>query len=108
MKKIKLLSLIAIILIASTPIPVSATKPINPKEISSNSASRSDDSVSLYNRLYEINDMDKSDLSRADKRVLRKEVKSIEKKIQRMSSGGGFYISAGAVIIILILLIILL
>jgi hypothetical protein len=37
MKKIKLLSLIAIILIASTPIPVSATKPINPKETSSNS-----------------------------------------------------------------------
>jgi hypothetical protein len=52
--------------------------------------------------------MDKSDLSRADKRVLRKEVKSIEKKIQRISSGGDVYISAGGVIIILILLIILL
>ena len=108
MKKIKLLSLIAIILIATKPIPVSATKPVNPKETSYNSASRTDDSASFYNRLYEINDLDKSDLSRADKRVLRKEVKSIEKKIQRISSGGGVYISAGAVIIILILLIILL
>ncbi len=85
MKKIKLLSLIAIIFIATTPIPVSATKLVNPKETSSNSASRTDDSTSLYNRLYEINDLDKSDLSRADKRVLRKEVKSIEKKIQRIS-----------------------
>lgn len=108
MKKIKLLSLIAIILIATTPIPVSATKPVNPKKLHLILLQEPTILLVCTTVYTKFNDLNKSDLSRADKRVLRKEVKSIEKKIQRISSGGGVYISAGAVIIILILLIILL
>jgi hypothetical protein len=108
MKKIKLLALIAIILVATTPTTLSASTPINPIETTSNKTSSADDYAVLYHRLNEINDMKKTDLSRADKRILRKEVKSIEKNMQKISSGGGVYISAGAIIIILILLIILL
>jgi hypothetical protein len=59
----------------------------------------------LMNRLYEIEEMDKSEMSRAEKRELRKEVRSIQAELRQLS--GGVYISAGALIIILLLLIIL-
>jgi hypothetical protein len=54
-------------------------------------------------RLDEINAMDKSGLTAAEKKALRKEVKAIKKV-----ADGGVYISLGAIIIILLLLIILL
>jgi len=57
-------------------------------------------------RLNEINEMDKSDLKSAEKRELRKEVRSIKKQVSEL--GGGVYISVGAIIIIILLLIILL
>ena len=57
-------------------------------------------------RLNEIYVMDKTDLKFAEKRELRKEVRSIKTQISEM--GGGVYISVGAIIIILLLLIILL
>jgi hypothetical protein len=57
-------------------------------------------------RLDEINKMDKSDLKSAEKRELRKEVRSIKKQMSDL--GSGVYISVGAIIIILLLLIILL
>ncbi len=60
----------------------------------------------LLDRLEEINAMDKANLSREEKRALRKEVKSTEKQLRDI--GGGVYISAGAIILILILLIIFL
>ena len=57
-------------------------------------------------RLDQINTMDKSNLTRPEKRALRKEVKSINASLK--SDGGGFYLTLGAIIIILVLLIILL
>lgn len=57
-------------------------------------------------RLEEIKDMDKSDLSRSEKKELRKEVKEIKADLK--SSGNGLYLSVGAIIIIILLLILLL
>jgi predicted GTPase len=57
-------------------------------------------------RLYEINKIDKSEMSASEKRALRREVKAIQEQM-KIASGGGVYISAGAVILIIILLIIL-
>ncbi len=57
-------------------------------------------------RIDEINNMDKSNLSRREKRALRNEVKSIY--AASSSDNGGIYLSVGAVIIILLLLILLL
>jgi hypothetical protein len=57
-------------------------------------------------RLDEINAMDKSKLTSAEKKTLRKEVKSIKSSLRDI--GGGVYLSAGAIILIVILLIILL
>ena len=59
----------------------------------------------LLKRLNEIKDMDKSNMSRAEKRELRKEVKSIKKALT--TNGKGIYLSVGAIIIIILLLILL-
>ncbi|HZW65152.1 MAG TPA: hypothetical protein VFF23_05655, partial [Hanamia sp.] len=58
----------------------------------------------IEHRLIEIRDMDKSSLSRADKKELRKEVKSLKKE----AATQGIYLSIGAIIIIILLLILLL
>jgi hypothetical protein len=59
----------------------------------------------MLNRLEEIKDMDKSDMNRAEKKELRKEVRAINTEIR--SSGNGIYISVSAIIIILLLIILL-
>jgi len=53
--------------------------------------------------LNEIKEMDKSSLTRAERKELRKEVRTIKKDIK----GKGFYLSTGAVIIIVLLIILL-
>jgi hypothetical protein len=60
----------------------------------------------LLNRLKEIKAMDKSDLSRAERKALRKEVKEI--KATMKASNNGVYLSVGAIIIIILLLILIL
>ncbi|WNM18048.1 hypothetical protein [Flavobacterium capsici] len=56
-------------------------------------------------RLEEIKEMDKSEMTRAEKKELRKEVRAIKAELR--STGNGLYISAGAIIIILLLIILL-
>jgi uncharacterized protein YjaG (DUF416 family) len=60
----------------------------------------------LVQRLTEIRDMDKSELTRSEKRDLRKEVKGIRKEMREGSKG--IYLSVGAIIIIILLLILIL
>ncbi len=60
----------------------------------------------MLDRLEEIKEMDKSNLTRAEKKELRKEVRSIKKELR--STGNGVYLSVGAIIIIILLLILLL
>jgi hypothetical protein len=57
-------------------------------------------------RLCEIKAMDKSNLSSAEKRDLRKEVRSLKHELKK--SGKGIYLSVGAAIIIVLLLILIL
>jgi hypothetical protein len=60
----------------------------------------------MVSRLYEIHQMDKTRLSANERKMLRKEVKSIKSKMTEMK--GGVYLSVGAVIIIILLLILIL
>ncbi|MGM8363433.1 hypothetical protein ACSV4D_16080 [Flavobacterium sp. ARAG 55.4] len=60
----------------------------------------------MLNRLEEIKEMDKSDLSSSEKKELRTEVKTIKKNLK--ATGHGIYLSVGAIIIIILLLILLL
>jgi hypothetical protein len=64
-------------------------------------------SKELINRLEEIKAMDVENMSKAEKRKLRREVRSIEKEMREINDGG-VYISVGGIIIILLLLILLL
>jgi hypothetical protein len=61
--------------------------------------------TSLKNRLEEIKAMDKTELSRVEKKALRKEVRSIKKELAAVS--GGVYLSIGAIILIVLLIILL-
>lgn len=56
-------------------------------------------------RLNEIKSMDKSKLTHAERKALRKEVKAI--KDSKKDLNGGVYLSVGAIIIIVLLLILL-
>ncbi len=62
----------------------------------------------LLMRLFEIKNMDKEALSSSEKKVLRKELRSMKKEM-KASSGldSKVYISVGAIIIILLLILIL-
>lgn len=60
----------------------------------------------LYDRLEEIKKIDRSEMSRAERKELRKEVRSIKSELKAKS--GGVYLSVGAIIIIILLLILLL
>lgn len=60
----------------------------------------------LVQRLEEIKSMDRSELTRTEKKELRKEVKEIKKEMKAMK--GGVYLSVSAIIIIILLLILLL
>ncbi|MDP4264971.1 MAG: hypothetical protein Q8941_20755 [Bacteroidota bacterium] len=59
----------------------------------------------IRNRVNEIKAMDKSALSKADRKALKKELKGMNKEAR---SGHGVYLSVGAIIIIILLLIIIL
>ena len=60
----------------------------------------------LIQRLENIKDMNKSELTNSEKRNLRKEVKDIKKEMKALS--GGVYLSVGAIIIVILLLILIL
>jgi hypothetical protein len=60
----------------------------------------------LISRLNDIKEMDKSGLTRGEKRELRQETRAIKKHLKDI--GQGVYLSAGAIIIIILLLILLL
>ena len=74
------------------------TKPPEPAE--------SAEAKALLFRLNEINAMDMSKLKSAEKKNMRKEVRSIKRELREV--GGGVYLSASALILIVILLIVLL
>lgn len=60
--------------------------------------------TTLTNRVEEIRDMDKSDMTSAEKKELRTELKEIKSSVKK---GGGIYIGSAALILIIILIIIL-
>lgn len=60
----------------------------------------------ITNRVEEIKAMDKSHMSKSERKELRKELK--EMKQQARAMGGGVYLSVGAIIIIILLLILIL
>jgi hypothetical protein len=60
----------------------------------------------IQNRIDEIKAMDKSQMSRAERKALKKEVRAMRDEVKALS--GGVYISIGALLVIILLLILLL
>lgn len=105
MKKATFYLMIMILSLTVLPTQVFATEK-NPTSISSTPKEVPAEVKVLLNRLEEIKAIDKSELSRTEKKELRKEVKAIKATLK--SSGNGVYLSVGAIIIIVLLLILLL
>ena len=103
MRKSILCIMIAVFsLVAPTGAFANETDPITPKH----EKEMPERVKTLLTRLHEIKDMDKSDLSKAERKELRSEVKSIKTELSRTSNG--IYLSIGAIIIIILLLILIL
>jgi Skp family chaperone for outer membrane proteins len=103
-KNLRILSLALFIAIA---VPASATSIVpEPSQTASNAKTESLRGQQLMQRLEEIKAMDKSELTRLEKKSLRKEVTAIKKEMKAVS--GGVYLSVGAIIIVILLLILLL
>lgn len=60
----------------------------------------------IVNRVEEIRKMDKSNLTKAERKALRTELRQMKEQARAMS--GGVYLSVGAIIIIILLLILIL
>ena len=98
-KKLTGIAMITLLMTVSIP---AISAPMLPTEPSNSEAA----AQALITRLHEIKDMDKSNLSKTEKKELRNEVKNIKKELKANSRG--IYLSVGAIIIIVLLLILLL
>jgi tRNA pseudouridine-54 N-methylase len=106
MKKIMIGFILAISIATIVPVSSNASKgSLIKKEVVVNAA-QTERVKQITARLYEIKAMDKSSMSKSEKKALRKEVKSMKQEMR--DGNNGIYLSVGAVIIILLLLIILL
>jgi hypothetical protein len=59
----------------------------------------------MLDRLHEIKEMDKSELSRIEKRELRKEARAIKSALR--TTGNGIYLSIGALLVIIIIILLI-
>ncbi len=61
----------------------------------------------MKTRIAEIKEINKSDLSRNDRREMRTELKDMNKEAKAMA-GGGVYLTVGAILLIVLILILIL
>jgi hypothetical protein len=103
----KILRIASLVMLMAIALPASSTL-IVPRSFQANSAAKTEDPrvQQLLQRLEEIKGMNKSELTRLEKKSLRKEVTGIKKEMKEIK--GGVYLSVGAIIIIILLLILLL
>lgn len=103
MKKLTAIILSAFLLLSTVPIQLRAEGDNNPASTKNTEAL---EAQVLLNRLDEIKNMDKSNLTSSEKKELRMEVRETKKTLK--NSSNGVYLSVGAIIIIILLLILLL
>jgi len=106
MKKIAILLMTLSMLMVFNPLQSSALNSVTPSSLVDPTAAKTARVNVLTLRLQEIKTMDKSNLKSSEKKVLRREVRSIQHELH--TAGSGVYISVGAIILIALLLILLL
>jgi hypothetical protein len=103
----KLLRIAPLALLMAIAIPASSAIIVPDVSPASHSAKTEDPRAQqLIQRLEDIRDMNKSELTGSEKKDLRQEVKGIKREMKTIK--GGVYLSAGAIIIVILLLILLL
>ena len=105
MKKLPVYLMMAVLSLSVFPTTMSA-KEKNPTALTATPKEVPAEVKIMINRLEEIKALDKSSMTRVEKKELRKEVKEIKANLK--SSNSGVYLSVGAIIIIILLLILLL
>lgn len=109
MKKIIYCVLATILSLTLLPLQSFGATKEDPSSLVATKPSETAESVeanTLILRLDEIKAMDMSKLKSAEKKDLRKEVRSIKRELKTIS--GGVYVSAGVLIVVLIILVVLL
>lgn len=106
MKKLAICLMMVCLSLTLIPLQLNAASKSEPTSVPAPKPAESPEVKALELRLNEIKAMDKSKMKSAEKKSLRKEVKTINHKMHDI--GGGVYLSAGAVILIVILLVVLL
>jgi len=104
MKKLIAFIITALMLVSFNPIQSRAAEK-DPKSISL-TGKESPELTALINRVNEINAMDRSTMSKAEKKEIRKELRAIKKEAKRHDGGGVVFVSGGLLIFILVLLIV--
>jgi hypothetical protein len=107
MKKFEVLIILVFIMISTVSSKLHASNDMTPDSIVYTSLEDKERANELTIRLEHIEAMDKASLTRSEKKVLRKEVRTINKELKSLA-GGGVYLSVGALLLVVILLIILL
>jgi hypothetical protein len=106
MKKLFILFVSAIMMLTIVPSQAGDIKGLYKKEVAGTNTLSPDDVAAYEARINAIKAMDKASMTAAERKELRKEVRTIESELKLNS--GGVYISVGVLILIIILLIVLL
>lgn len=106
MKTITKFQVLLVVLSMATTAPIFANNGAKEKAPITNTAEEKAKVEIMVKRIKEIRDMDKSDLSRVERKALRKEVRDIKATLK--ASNNGVYLSVGAILIIILLLILIL
>jgi flagellar motility protein MotE (MotC chaperone) len=108
MKYRALLLSMALLITASTLHATTATNGFDKEKIARMTEEEKNARVStIKSRVEEIRDMDRSNLSRAERKELRRELKDLNKEARAIGRGG-VYISLGGILLIILILILIL
>jgi predicted PurR-regulated permease PerM len=100
----KILPIASLVMLLAIALPAGSTVIVTESSQTNSSAkTETPRAQQLLQRLEDIKDMNKSGLTRLERKSLRKEVQEIKKEMK-----GGIYLSVGAVIIVILLLILIL
>lgn len=103
----KFLRMVTLFAVLAISLPaISAETPKNTVHTATAADNKEERASEMLQRLNVIKSMSKSELTRVEKRNLRKEVREIKKEMANRN--GGVYLSIGAIIIIILLLILIL
>lgn len=106
MKKIHLVTMFVLLLVATPTINTFAKSndPVKERVANMTDAEKKARAEAIKERVYEIRAMDKSKLTKEERKALRAELKDMKKEARAIQ---GIYLSVGAVIIIILLLILI-